>query len=56
MWPFKVALEFMFYFFKVKLTDIEEYDSAEKFSEVRERFDSDLSENLEIWDNLMKVI
>jgi hypothetical protein len=41
--------------FEVNLKEIEEYDTANKFSNEIKTFDSDLYQNLELWDTLMKV-
>ena len=39
----------------VNLKDLDEYNNAAKFEEKRKEFDIDLHQNLELWDNLMKV-
>lgn len=42
-------------FLLVNLKDLDEYNNAAKFEEKRKEFDIDLHQNLELWDNLMKV-
>ena len=44
-----------FWIFIVNLKDLDEYNNAAKFEEKRKEFDIDLHQNLELWENLMKV-
>jgi hypothetical protein len=41
--------------FLVNLKEIEDYDNATKFNHDIKKFESDLYQNLELWDTLMKV-
>jgi len=42
--------------FGINLKELEDFESANKFSESSQRFDSDLHQNLELWDTLMRSI
>ncbi len=37
------------------MKELEEYDAANKFTNEIQNFESDLYQNLELWDNLMRV-
>jgi hypothetical protein len=53
---FNKKIIFIFIILKVNLKELEEYNNAAKFAEHKRQFDSDLYQNLELWDTLMKVL
>lgn len=42
--------------FNINLKDLEDFENANKFSQRAQRLDSDLHQNLELWDSLMRSI
>ena len=42
--------------FNINLKDLEDLNIATKFEEKKHEFQSELQQNLELWDTLMKVI
>lgn len=49
------SIQFFVFRSTVNLKDLEEYNNATHFEEKKHEFQNELNQNLELWDNLMKV-